>query len=121
MLERHHIVFRSQLGLDFKLNYKYLTPEQHRGDNGPHLCRETDLKYKRELQEKLFELLPEEYYTVKEMRKILGIRLGQAKVFRKLPQHPEGMRGDGIYVFCSSICKNALTHSGKRQEFAPNA
>ena len=25
--QRHHIVFRSQGGLDFKLNYKYLCPD----------------------------------------------------------------------------------------------
>lgn len=96
MLERHHIVYKSQQGLDFELNYKRLTPEQHRGPNGPHMNRETDLKYKREMQKKLFEILKDEYYTIKEIRKILGIRPGQARVFRKLPQHPEGMRKQDI-------------------------
>ena len=44
------VIFKSQGGLDFELNYKRLTPEQHRGDLGPHKCRKTDLRYKRELQ-----------------------------------------------------------------------
>lgn len=96
MLERHHVIYKSQGGLDFPLNYKRLTWEEHRGPNGPHLNRETDLKYKRELQEKLFGILPDEYYTTKEIRKILGIRPGQMKVFRKLPQYPKGMKRQDI-------------------------
>ncbi len=96
MLERHHIVYKSQVGLDFPLNYKRLTWEEHRGPNGPHLNRETDLRYKRELQEKLFRILPNEYYTIKEIRKILGIRPSQAKVFKKLPYGPEGIKREDI-------------------------
>lgn len=49
MLEKHHIVFKSQMGLDFELNYKYLTSEDHRGNEGPHKNREKNLEYKREL------------------------------------------------------------------------
>ena len=43
MLERHHIVYRSQGGLDFEMNYKYLDSNSHRGINGPHRNKETDL------------------------------------------------------------------------------
>lgn len=31
MLEKHNIVFKSQGGIDFELNYKYLYSEDHRG------------------------------------------------------------------------------------------
>ena len=50
----HHIVHRSEGGLDIKLNYKYLCPQHHRGKSGPHHSKEVDLKYKLELQNKLF-------------------------------------------------------------------
>ena len=90
MLEKHHIVFKSQGGLDFELNYKYLTPEQHRGLKGPHMCRETDLKYKRELQKKLEKTLVNEFYTEKELIQILGLKPEQAyKAFKKLNHHPD--------------------------------
>ena len=29
--QRHHIVFRSQGGLDIPMNFKYLCPEHHTG------------------------------------------------------------------------------------------
>ena len=31
--QRHHIVFRSQGGLDIPINFKYLCPEHHTGKN----------------------------------------------------------------------------------------
>lgn len=96
MLERHHVIFRSQGGLDFPLNIKRLHWNEHRGEDGPHLNCETDLKYKRELQEKLCKMFTKEYYTIKEIRKMLGIRLGQMKVFRKLPQYSEGLKREDV-------------------------
>lgn len=96
MLERHHIVFRSQGGLDFRLNIKRLTPEQHRGKNGPHMNRETDLKYKRELQEKLYELLPDEYYTYQELRKIIGLKKSQEKHFKAVPKKAGVMKKEDV-------------------------
>ena len=42
----HHIVHRSEGGLDIEINYKYLCNEHHRGKNGPHHSIEIDLKYK---------------------------------------------------------------------------
>lgn len=96
MVERHHIVFRSQGGLDFPLNYKYLTPEQHRGPNGPYINRDTDLRYKKELQEKLFELLPNEYYTFTEVRKILGLKKSQEKHFKAVPKRAGYMAKEDI-------------------------
>lgn len=85
MIEKHHIVFKGQSGLDFELNYKYLTSEEHRGNTGPHKCRETDLRYKKELQKKLEKLLIKEYYNIKELIDLLGLKEVQAnKAFRKL-------------------------------------
>ncbi|MCF6466366.1 HNH endonuclease [Clostridium sp. Cult2] len=90
MIERHHIVYRSQGGLDYELNYKYLESEAHRGNNGPHKCRETDLKYKKELQEKLEKILNKKFYTTEELVKILDLDKRQAKrAFRKLDYHPD--------------------------------
>ena len=61
MLEKHHIVFKSQLGLDFELNYKYLTSEEHRGILGPHLNKSVDIAYKTEMEANLRRLLTDEY------------------------------------------------------------
>lgn len=41
-IEKHHIVFKSQGGLDFDLNYKYLDSNSHRGNLGPHKNKETE-------------------------------------------------------------------------------
>ena len=85
MIERHHIIFKSQGGLDFELNYRYLTSEEHKGDEGPHKCKETDVRYKRELQEALEGLLAKEYYNIRELIDLIGLREVQAnKAFRKL-------------------------------------
>lgn len=84
-IEKHHICFKSQGGLDFPLNYKYLTSTEHRGNNGPHKCKEVDLKYKLELQDKLEKLLTKDYYNIKELIDLLGLQEKQAnKAFRKL-------------------------------------
>lgn len=97
MLEKHHIVFRSQGGLDFELNYKYLTSEEHRGDKGPHKCRETDLKYKKELQDTLFEILEDDFYTIYDVVDLLGLDKKQAeKAFRKLPYSQKGIKKEDI-------------------------
>lgn len=92
------IIFKSQGGLDFELNYKYLSSEEHRGDLGPHKCKETDLMYKIELQEKLEKLLDREYYNIRELRVLLGLREKQAnRAFRKLLKANGIARDDVIY------------------------
>jgi len=97
-MERHHIVFVSQGGLDYELNYKYLTPLEHRGDLGPHKCKETDLMYKIELQERLEKLLDREYYNIRDLRVLLGLREKQAnRAFRKLLKVNGIARDDVIY------------------------
>lgn len=83
--QRHHIVFRSQGGLDFKLNYKYLCPEHHTGNESPHKKKEIDLKYKREMQMELFALFFEDTYTLKEIKELIGHNLkGIEKRFKKV-------------------------------------
>lgn len=71
--------------MDFELNYKYLDSNSHRGNFGPHKCKATDLKYKLELQGKLEKLLTKDYYNIKELIDLLGLKELQAnRAFRKL-------------------------------------
>ena len=69
----HHIVHRSEGGFDIELNYKYLCPYHHRGKHGPHHSQEIDLRYKIDLQNKLYEILTKDYYHFKELSQILNI------------------------------------------------
>jgi hypothetical protein len=73
--EEHHIVFRSKASymVHVDLNKKPLCPEHHKGNDGPHLNRKTDLKYKLELQKKLFELFSEDYYKAPDIKELLGL------------------------------------------------
>ncbi len=83
-LEKHHIVFKSQGGLDFELNYKHLSAEDHRGNYGPHLNKRVDMAYKIEMESKLRKLLHKDYYSIEELIKILGLKPKQAhRAFRK--------------------------------------
>lgn len=62
-----------------------MTSEKHRGINGPHRNKETDLKYKKELQKKLEKILTKDYYNIKELIDLLGLKEKQAnRAFRKL-------------------------------------
>lgn len=52
-----------------------------------------DLKYKKELQQKLEQILNKEFYTEDELIELLGLKPQQAyKAFKKLNHHP----GKGI-------------------------
>ena len=87
----HHIVHKHEGGYDIKLNYKYLCNYHHRGKTGPHRCIETDIFYKLELQEKLFSLMPKNFYTAKELYPILKISNSSLKkLIRKLKTYKEG-------------------------------
>lgn len=89
----HHIVYRSEGGLDIELNYKYLCPKHHRGKYGPHHCKEVDLKYKLELQNKLFYILQKEYYSFKEIAHELNIPKNTLKrITRDLKIYKEGYK-----------------------------
>lgn len=83
--QRHHIVFRSQGGLDIPMNFKYLCPEHHTGKESPHGSRTVDLRYKKEEQEKLFKLFKEETYTIKQIADLIGYdKKRLEKRFRKV-------------------------------------
>lgn len=70
--QRHHIVFRSQGGLDIPLNYKYLCAEHHNmGNRSPHLSREVDVAYKIELQRTFYKLFHAERYTIGEIADLI--------------------------------------------------
>ena len=87
----HHIIHKHEGGYDIKLNYKYLCNYHHRGKIGPHHCIETDLKYKLEMQEKLFNLLPKDYYTAKELYGLLEITTSSLKkLVKNLKLYKEG-------------------------------
>lgn len=98
MIEKHHIIFKKQGGLDFELNYKYLSSEDHRGVHGPHLNRKIDLIYKMEMQHKLESILTQDYYNVKELIDILGLKEKQAnRAFRRLMKVKGISREDVIF------------------------
>ena len=64
---KHHIVFRSQGGLDFPLNLVDLSYEEHEGKNGPHMNKLVDLILKKDLQDRLFHIFDKEAYTIEEI------------------------------------------------------
>ncbi len=98
MIERHHIIFKSQGGLDFELNYIYLTSEEHRGNNGPHLNKQIDRSYKRIMQAKLENILTHKTYTIEELIEILELKPKQAyKAFKKLNTVKGIKREDAIF------------------------
>ncbi|MEY8000998.1 HNH endonuclease [Clostridium sp. Mt-5] len=97
--DKHHIVYRSQGGVDFPLNFKYLCPEHHRGEYGPHKNKKLDLEYKLEMQKKLEELLCKEFYTLDELVTLLQINKGMLKkLLKEYKLYKEGYRSfDVIY------------------------
>lgn len=84
--QKHHIVFRSQGGLDIPMNFKYLCPEHHTGKESPHRNRTIDLQYKKEEQDELFKLFTEESYTIKQIADLIGYdKKRLEKRFMKVP------------------------------------
>lgn len=93
----HHIVFKCEGGVDFPLNYKYLCPDHHRGKEGPHKNKSTNLKYKLQMQEKLSEILPKDYYKIEELSLILQMNKSYLKkLFKNLKFYKEGYLKDDI-------------------------
>ena len=79
LADKHHIVYKSQGGIEFPLNFRYLCSEHHRGNSGPHKNRRLDLEYKLEMQKKLQNILINRYYTAEELEFLLGINKGMIK------------------------------------------
>lgn len=97
MIEKHHIIFKSQGGLDFPLNYKYLTAEDHRGNESPHMNRSIDLKYKEQLERDLRHVLEDTHYSTEEVIQILELKPKQAyKAFKQISKTSKGMDKEDI-------------------------
>ena len=93
----HHIIHRSEGGFDIEINYKYLCAYHHRGKIGPHQDSIVDIEYKLELQNKLYNTLPKEYYSPKEISQILGIHNGSLKrLLKNLKIYKEGYKKEDI-------------------------
>jgi len=96
-VEKHHIVFKSQGGLDFPLNFKMLSSEEHRGNKGPHLCKKTDLSFKLELENTLFKILGNLFYTEDELIDELQLKPTQAhKICKKFTVYKEGYKREDV-------------------------
>lgn len=95
----HHIVHRSEGGLDILLNYKYLCEEHHRGKDGPHHSLETDLRYKIDLQNKLYGILIKDFYTLKELGEVLSVSLNTLKrITKNIRLYKEGYKKQDIIL-----------------------
>ncbi|WP_300347123.1 HNH endonuclease signature motif containing protein [Clostridium sp.] len=93
----HHIVHKSEGGLDFKLNYKYLCKKHHRSKNGPHKDKIVDLNYKLEMQNNLNELFKKNFYPGNEVKEILGLTPGSLKKLTKnLKLYKEGFSREDL-------------------------
>ena len=89
----HHIVHRSEGGLDIELNYN------HRGKCGPHHCKEVDIRYKLELQNKLLYMLRKEYYSFKELSLELNLPNNALKrITKDLKLYKEGYKKNDVIL-----------------------
>ena len=74
--EEHHIVFRSQQQAMISCPHNKITLcyKHHRGDSSPHMVREIDIEYKKNLQQRLGYLFSlKECYSEEEIKEILMI------------------------------------------------
>lgn len=95
----HHIVHKYEGGFDIEANFKYLCTKHHRGKYGPHKYLQTDIRYKIEMQNKLYSLLPKKYYTFKELTIILNTSTNMIKrITKSLKVHKEGYNRDELIL-----------------------
>ncbi|MGE5628939.1 MAG: HNH endonuclease [Solirubrobacterales bacterium] len=99
LADKHHIVHRSDGGVDFPLNIIYLCSEHHRGKDGPHKNRSIDLQYKIQLKQKLEIVLKDDFYKIEKLIELLQINRGMMKrILKELKLYKEGYRTkDVIY------------------------
>lgn len=107
--ELHHVVYRSQGKYmeHIPINFKYLCHKHHRGNESPHRCKNIDLQYKKSMQDKLKTMFSKDYYTLDEIKEILGVSTKIAeRIVKTLPLNKEGyennklifrMMGDRFY------------------------
>ncbi|MCB2292972.1 HNH endonuclease [Clostridium algoriphilum] len=95
--DKHHIVYKSQGGIEFPLNFRYLCTHHHRGKTGPHKNRRLDLEYKLSMQRKLEDILIKEFYLVEELESLLKINKGMIKrLFKEYKQSDKGYKRSDI-------------------------
>ncbi len=91
--DKHHIVYRSQGGIEFPLNFRYLCSQHHRGPSGPHKNRKLDLEYKLHMQTELQDILIKEVYAIEELVLLLNINKGMIKrLFKEYNKDDKGFR-----------------------------
>ena len=95
--EKHHVVFRSQGGLDADWNIIRLCSLHHRGNQGPHRNRTIDLQYKRQVQAHLFATLIDTYYADKPQ---IFTKNEWNRITKKLPRYTEGFMAEDIIRRC---------------------
>jgi hypothetical protein len=94
---KHHIVFKSEGGFEFKLNYKYLCLEHHSGKLSPHKNNIIDISYKLELQEKLKDILTDDYYSKEKIKELLELNNNSLKrLLLNLKLYKEGYKKHDI-------------------------
>lgn len=99
--QKHHIVFRSQGGLNIELNYISLCIHHHSvGKAAVHNNRTFDLELKRTLQERYFELFDKEQYTIAEIAKIIGYNKNRLeKRMKSVPQRAGKYKKEDVIRF----------------------
>ena len=91
--DKHHIVYISQGGIEFPLNFRYLCSKHHRGSSGPHKNRRLDLEYKLNMQRNLEDILIEEAYHIEELVPLLNINKGMIiRLFKQYKENGKGFR-----------------------------
>lgn len=109
--DKHHIIHKSEGGLETPLNLITLCEEHHRGFIGPHRSADVDLRYKLEMQTNLEKLFFEKYYSAMEIRSMSQLSNSSIKKFMRTNQlHKEGYdRNDIIYFLMGgNIIRNDL-------------
>lgn len=91
--DKHHIVYKSNGGIEFPLNFRYLCSKHHRGKFGPHKNRRLDLEYKLNMQRKLGDILINEFYKIEELVTLLNINKGVIiRLFKQYKLDDKGFR-----------------------------
>jgi hypothetical protein len=102
--ELHHIVFRSAAKYmqNVPVKFKYLCFKHHRGNDSPHMCKKTDVRYKLGMQKQLFKMFGEkEYFQLGEIQRILNISGGEVStIVKRLQLYKEGYKGSDIVIRC---------------------
>jgi len=97
MADKHHIVYKSQGGIEFPLNFRYLCTYHHRGKTGPHKNRRLDLEYKIDMKKKLEKVLVNEFYPIDELEYLLKINKGMIKrLFKTYKVNGRGVKKTSI-------------------------